>query len=78
MRGALTGLGGGIMWLIIYSSYALAFWFGVKLVMDDRQKCIEEYEECHVRYDASRLIIVTCIACFIARRKALFRCSSPC
>jgi len=23
MRGTLTGLGGGVMWLIIYSSYAL-------------------------------------------------------
>ncbi len=26
MRGALTGIGGGLMWLIIYSSYAIAFW----------------------------------------------------
>jgi len=32
----LTGVGAGLMWFIIYSSYALAFWYGVKLIMDDR------------------------------------------
>ena len=36
MRGMLTGVGAGLMWFIIYSSYALAFWYGVKLIMDDR------------------------------------------
>ena len=36
MRGTLTAVGAGVMWFIIYSSYALAFWYGVKLIMDDR------------------------------------------
>ena len=26
---------------IIYASYALAFWYGVKLIMDDRDLCEE-------------------------------------
>ena len=58
MRGILTGVGGGLMWLIIYSSYAIAFWYGVKLIMDDREKCLENLEDCTVRFDASTLLIV--------------------
>ena len=47
------------MWLIIYASYALAFWYGVKLIMDDREKCFETvFEDCDVRYDASSLLVV--------------------
>ncbi len=51
------------MWLIIYASYALAFWYGVKLIMDDREKCFEDIlngaKECDIRYDSSGLIIVS-------------------
>ena len=28
---------------IIYASYALAFWYGVKLIMDDRDLCEEVF-----------------------------------
>ena len=49
MRGVLTGIGGGLMWFIIYSSYALAFWYGVKLIMDDRVECFTDLENCDVR-----------------------------
>ena len=50
LRGILVGVGGGFMWLIIYSSYALAFWYGVKLIMDDREKCFDSvFEDCDVR-----------------------------
>ena len=49
MRGVLTGVGGGLMWFIIYSSYALAFWYGVKLIMDDRVECFTDLENCDVR-----------------------------
>ncbi len=70
MRGALTGIGGGLMWLIIYSSYAIAFWYGVKLIMDDREECIEEIANgatsCDVRYDPSNLIIVRYSQCYIS------------
>ena len=47
------------MWFIIYSSYALAFWYGVKLIMDDREACVDsKFEECNTRYDPSSLLIV--------------------
>ncbi|KAI2474213.1 Multidrug resistance protein-like protein 49-like protein, partial [Diabrotica virgifera virgifera] len=35
-RSMLSALGFGLLWLMIYSSYALAFWYGVKLVLRDR------------------------------------------
>ena len=59
MRGLLTGVGGGLMWFIIYASYALAFWYGVKLIMDDRETCLKDLNSCHVRYDPSSLLIVS-------------------
>ena len=59
LRGFLTGVGGGLMWFIIYASYALAFWYGVKLIMDDREACLTSLlENCNVRYDPSSLLIV--------------------
>ncbi|XP_012280547.1 multidrug resistance protein homolog 49 isoform X2 [Orussus abietinus] len=42
-RGMWSGVGGGVMWFIIYLSYALAFWYGVQLILDDRPKEIKEY-----------------------------------
>jgi ATP-binding cassette subfamily B (MDR/TAP) protein 1 len=39
----LTGLGAGIMWFIIYCSYAIAFWYGVTLILDSREKGDYEY-----------------------------------
>lgn len=59
MRGLLTGIGGGFMWLIIYASYALAFWYGVKLIMDDTEDCFEDILHCDPRYDASSLLVVS-------------------
>jgi len=35
-RGFLSGIGFGFLWFCIYASYALAFWFGVGLVLADR------------------------------------------
>ena len=61
LRGTLTGVGGGFMWLFIYCSYALAFWFGVKFIVDDRIACFESLEAgeaCHIRYDAATLLVV--------------------
>ena len=46
MRGVLVAIGGAIMWFIIYASYALAFWYGVKLIMDDREGCLLYLKEC--------------------------------
>ena len=58
MRGMLTGIGGGLMWLIIFSSYAVAFWYGVKLIMDDREACARDLANCTVRYDPASLLVV--------------------
>jgi ATP-binding cassette subfamily B (MDR/TAP) protein 1 len=38
-----SGLGAGIMWFIIYCSYALAFWYGVMLIMESRERGDSEY-----------------------------------
>lgn len=35
-RSMFGALGFGILWFIIFSSYALAFWYGVKLILRDR------------------------------------------
>lgn len=35
-RGFFSGLGFGLLWFFIYASYALAFWYGVGLVIDQR------------------------------------------
>ena len=46
------------MWCIIFSSYGLAFWYGVHLIMDDRQACLDDVKECFVRYDSASLLVV--------------------
>lgn len=30
----MTATGFGLLWFFIYGSYALAFWYGVKLILD--------------------------------------------
>ncbi|CAG9824400.1 unnamed protein product [Phaedon cochleariae] len=35
-RSLFSALGFGILWFVIYSSYALAFWYGVKLILEQR------------------------------------------
>nr|XP_003701514.1 PREDICTED: multidrug resistance protein homolog 49 isoform X1 [Megachile rotundata]XP_012136737.1 PREDICTED: multidrug resistance protein homolog 49 isoform X1 [Megachile rotundata]XP_012136738.1 PREDICTED: multidrug resistance protein homolog 49 isoform X1 [Megachile rotundata]XP_012136739.1 PREDICTED: multidrug resistance protein homolog 49 isoform X1 [Megachile rotundata] len=42
-RGMWSGVGGGVMWFIIYISYAIAFWYGVQLILEDRPKEVKEY-----------------------------------
>lgn len=42
-KGLLTGLADGIMQFLFLGSNALAFWYGVKLVLDDRNKVDKEY-----------------------------------
>lgn len=42
-KGIFTGAGGGVMWLIIYLIYALAFWYGMRLILEDRDKDVKEY-----------------------------------
>ncbi|KAK9877119.1 hypothetical protein WA026_016865 [Henosepilachna vigintioctopunctata] len=35
-RSALVGIGFGLLWFVIYLSYALAFWYGVGLIIDEK------------------------------------------
>lgn len=50
-KGLFSGLGSGIMWLVIYVCYAIAMWYGVKLIIADR------YVE-NPSYTAAVLVIV--------------------
>ncbi|XP_071519936.1 ATP-dependent translocase ABCB1-like [Panulirus ornatus] len=49
-RGLVTGIGLGLMWLIIYAAYSLAFYYGIGLILESRQG--------RGSYDPSNLIIV--------------------
>lgn len=42
-KGIYSGFGGGVMWLIIYCCYALAFWYGISLILEDRGKIDKDY-----------------------------------
>ncbi|KAJ0172665.1 hypothetical protein K1T71_011804 [Dendrolimus kikuchii] len=37
-RGIYSGVGSGIMWFIIYATYALSFWYGVSLILESRHE----------------------------------------
>lgn len=42
-KGVYSGFGGGLMWFIIYCCYALAFWYGISLILEDRDKIDKDY-----------------------------------
>lgn len=37
-KGLYSGIGVGIMWIIIYVGYGIAFYYGVVLILEDRYK----------------------------------------
>ncbi|XP_035227144.1 ATP-dependent translocase ABCB1-like isoform X2 [Stegodyphus dumicola] len=43
-RGLLTSIGAGLIWFCIYAGYALAFWYGVKLIVDGKDQEVPEYK----------------------------------
>lgn len=43
MKGLLLGIREGIMRFLIYGSSAVAYWYGVELVLNDRHKLDKEY-----------------------------------
>lgn len=53
-RGFFSGLGFGLLWLCIYSSYALSFWYGVGLILRDR--VLDPADQI---YDAATMITVS-------------------
>lgn len=38
LKGAYTGIDSGLLWFLMYVSYALAMWYGIKLMIIDRKK----------------------------------------
>ncbi|XP_013148516.1 PREDICTED: multidrug resistance protein homolog 49-like [Papilio polytes] len=42
-KGVYSGMGSGFMWLIIYMTYSLSFWYGVGLILDSRHEDIPIY-----------------------------------
>lgn len=39
-----SAVGAGVTWLMIFVSYALAFWYGTKLIIDSRHQGEPEYD----------------------------------
>ncbi|KAF4526587.1 hypothetical protein B566_EDAN006401 [Ephemera danica] len=42
-RGIFTGVGNGVMWFITFATYAVAFWYGVGLVIEGRDQVDPAY-----------------------------------
>lgn len=42
-KGFLSGVGDGVMRFLFFASNAVAFWYGVQLVLDDRDKTEKQY-----------------------------------
>ncbi|RZC33786.1 multidrug resistance protein 1, partial [Asbolus verrucosus] len=43
-RASMTASGFGLLWFFIYGSYALAFWYGVKLILEGRDTPDPDYD----------------------------------
>ncbi|KAB0792584.1 hypothetical protein PPYR_14543 [Photinus pyralis] len=41
-RSLLSGIGFGLLWFFIYASYALAFWYGIKLILEEKSLSPQE------------------------------------
>ncbi|XP_015524858.1 ATP-dependent translocase ABCB1 [Neodiprion lecontei] len=52
-RAMFSGFGFGMLWFFIYSSYALSFWYGVGLIIEERNLDTSEQT-----YDAATMITV--------------------
>lgn len=53
-KGAFSGIGEGILQFFLYGCSAIAIWYGVSLILDDRDKPAEEKE-----YTPAVLMIVS-------------------
>lgn len=53
-RSFFSGIGFGLLWFFIYASYALAFWYGVGLVLDDKKLPKEDRS-----YDPATMVTVS-------------------
>lgn len=53
-KGMSTGLGMGFTWVVLFATYALAFWYGSKLVR-------ESFSEGNDEYTPGVLLTVSCV-----------------
>ncbi|XP_001986851.2 multidrug resistance protein homolog 49 [Drosophila grimshawi] len=42
-KGLYSGIGAGVMWLLIYGCMAIAIWYGVNLILDERDQVDRHY-----------------------------------
>lgn len=54
-KGLYSGLSNGCMWMLTYWSYSVAFWYGVYLILIDRNEGVKEYTP------AVLMIILFCV-----------------
>lgn len=59
-RSLFSGIGFGLLWFFIYASYALAFWYGVKLILEERHLPDDK-----VTYDAATMVTVIIVLILI-------------
>ena len=59
MQGVLVAIGAGVMWFIIYGSYALAFWWSSSWTIGKFVRKIQDPDNCYARYTPASLLIVT-------------------
>lgn len=52
-RSIFTAIGTGVMWFNIYAAIALSFWYGVKLILDEKHLPPDE-----INYTTSKMIAV--------------------
>ncbi|XP_023344692.1 phosphatidylcholine translocator ABCB4 [Eurytemora carolleeae] len=57
VRSAFTGVSGGITFVIMYTVYGVGFWYGVKLIFDDIERCRGEWV-CSNEYTPENLVII--------------------
>lgn len=59
-KGFLSGLGMGVLWLSMYCSYGLSFWYGVTLILDDRHLPHEQQT-----YNATTMTTVSSLRVYV-------------
>lgn len=62
-RSFFNGISNCFMWLFAYASYSLGFWYGVKLILQERNLPPEE-----VTYDAGTMVTVSTIGVILKKK----------
>ena len=75
LRGFMTAVGCAAFWFVFYASYGLGFWYGVKLIIDEREACGEGCDG-GARYDPSSLIKVNHVVHNFQMMRIIWGCSS--